>query len=70
MVSDTVRQGKIDQIERDMDRAFEEIRLTTKKVGDISDWRQRFEGGVKVMLAIPVFCTVLTTGVALYKMME
>lgn len=69
VVNDTARQSKVDQMARDIDRAFHDIRKVVEKIGELSDWRQRFEGGVKVMLAIPILCTVITTGVALYKMM-
>lgn len=70
VVSDTARQSKITQLERDVDRAFSEIREVATKACELGDWRQRFEGGVKVMLAIPVLCTVITTGVAIYQMVS
>lgn len=69
VVADVKRQGKIVQIERDLDRAFLDLRSVITEVKVISDWRQRFEGGIKVMLAIPVLCTIVTTCVALYKML-
>lgn len=47
-----------------------EVKSVDDKVQVISDWRQRFEGGVKVMLAIPIFCAILTTCIAIYKMMQ
>lgn len=68
MVSDAVRAEKLAQFERDIDRAFNDMRAISREIKVLSDWRQRFEGGIKVMLAIPVLCTVLTAGIAIYKM--
>jgi hypothetical protein len=69
-VSDALRQGKVDQNERDLDRAFGDIRTISDDLKILNEWRQRFEGGVKVMLAIPVLCTVITAAIAIYKLLE
>lgn len=69
VIADTERQGKMNQLERDLDRAFSDLRSVTYDVKVMSEWRQRFEGGVKILLAVPVGCTVITTCIALYKML-
>lgn len=69
MVADAVRAEKLSQLERDLNNISGSLRGAKADIKLISDWRQRFEGGIKAMLAVPVFCTVLTTGVAVYKMM-
>lgn len=65
---DTRREERMNSLEKDVNRSFEEIRILRKDLKTISDWRQRFEGGIKVMLAIPVVCTIITTCIAIYKM--
>jgi hypothetical protein len=70
IVTDTVRQGKIAQLERDLDRAFTDLRSLGADLKILWDWRQRFEGGVRVMLAIPVVCTIVTALISIYTLLH
>jgi len=80
MISEARRQEQMSNMDKeimhlrvdmtkDIDALGSKIRTVGERLQTLSDWRQRFEGGIKVMMAIPVFCTVVTTGVAIYKMM-
>lgn len=69
MVADASRQEKILQNEKDIDRAFRDIREVTKTVASLVKWQQEFSGAIKVMFAIPVICTIITTIIAVYKLM-
>jgi hypothetical protein len=35
-------------------------------IKSLNDWRQRFDGAVKIVVAIPILCTVLSTALAVY----
>lgn len=70
IVSDATRQARVDQHDRDIDRAFDEIRAIASDVKAIDKWKNRFDGGVKVMLAIPVLCAVITTTIAVYSLLR
>jgi len=70
MISEAARGEQVKGIVKDLNAIGEKYRTLSVKMQDLSDWRQRFEGGIKVMMAIPVFCTVITTGIAIYKMMQ
>ena len=70
MVKEAVRDEKLATLERSLDQAYQSIRSLKADVKDLGNWRQRFEGGIKVMLAIPVFCTILTTAFAIHAMMS
>jgi len=67
MVADAVREEKIARLEKDLCNLGSSLRKSKDEVKVLSDWRQRFEGGVHVMLAIPVLCTLVTTGIAIYS---
>lgn len=70
MVKEAVRDEKILQLDKALDNAHRSIREVKEKLQTLGDWRQRFEGGIKVMLAIPVACSLLTTAIAVYKMLH
>jgi len=66
-MNDSVNSGKIVVLERDVQNAYNVVKQLKADFKEVSDWRQRFEGGIKVMLAIPVLCTIITTGFAIYS---
>jgi hypothetical protein len=66
LVADAVRQQKMDQLDRDVNRAFGDIRTHDINISTLRDWQTKFDGSLRVVLAIPIICTLITTGVALY----
>ena len=70
MVADAVRSEKMNQLERDLNNISGSLRGAKDDIKALGYWRQRFEGGVKVMLAIPILCTVITTAFAIYHVVK
>jgi hypothetical protein len=67
MIADAVREEKVARLEMDLSNLSTSLKKSKDEVKVLSDWRQRFEGGVRAMLAIPVFCTLVTTCIAIYS---
>jgi len=69
-LADSVSAQHIEVLQQDVKMSFAMIRAIKDDFKVISDWRMKFEGAIKAMLAIPIMCTVITTGVAIYSILK
>ena len=69
-LADSVSAQHIEVLQQDVKMAFAMIRTIKDDFKVISDWRMRFEGAIKAILAIPIMCTVITTGIAIYSILK
>lgn len=66
MVEDREHKTRIQHLEKGQDVLFKKTREHTEELRDLTSWQDRMDGSIKVVVAIPVLCTVVSTLAALW----
>lgn len=66
LLEDREHAIKIQQVEKNVDVLFTSQRTMKTDISGLRDWRNRLDGALKVFLAIPVACSLISVLVTCY----
>ncbi len=66
LLEDREHRMRIEHLEKGQDVLFKRSREHGDELRELCSWQDRVDGGLKVIVAIPVICSLISTLAALY----